>query len=62
MPRWDNSPEALSRVLKTNFDISILRGGGAPLIGHNNIEERQNSYSLLAYTKVLPRSLTDLSA
>ena len=60
---WDNAPQAHSRVSNINFDIwkQIVQGGlyEYPM---KNISRTQSSCPLLANLKVLPGSLTDLSA
>jgi hypothetical protein len=63
VPRWDNAPQAHSRVSNINFDIrkNIVEGGlyNYPI---KNMSRTESSCPLLAKLKVLPGTLTDLSA
>jgi hypothetical protein len=63
MPRWDNAPQAHSRVSNINFDIwkQIVDGG----LYKNPIKKYIKDGKVLAHfkikLKVLPGSLSDLS-
>jgi hypothetical protein len=60
MPRWDNAPQAHSRVSNINFDIWI---GGTLYI---SLEKLPKDGKVLCHleirSKVLPIYLTDLNA
>ena len=63
MPRWDNAPQAHSRVSNINFDIwKKIVEGGLYKYPMKNISITAKILPFLAKLKVLPGSLTDLSA
>ena len=62
MPRWDNAPQAHRRVSNFNFDIWIW-GGGTLYISHEKLPKDGTVLCHLGFkSKVLPGTLTDLSA
>jgi hypothetical protein len=60
---WDNAPQAHSRVLNINFDIwKKIMEGGLYKYAIKIYQGRQSFCPIWAKLKVLPGSLTDLSA
>ena len=60
MPRWDNAPQAHSRVSNINFDILI---GGTLCIFHEKLPKNGKVLCHSGFiSKVLPGAVTDLTA
>ena len=63
MPRWDNAPQAHRRVSNINFDIGkYIVEGGLYKYPMKDISRTAKFLPILAKLKILPGSLTDLSA